>query len=284
MAFRADYHIHLENGSYTSSYLEAFAATARRRGLQEVGFSEHLHEFYEGHAACGRWWEVEPDPVDREHASSWWQQCARSRIGDYVAFVRDADPPGLTLRLGIEADYFPGVEESLGAFLGEHPWDYVLGSVHWLGAWGFDWLERLHRWQGRDVDKVYQDYIALLIQATRCGLYDVMAHPDLVKVAGHRPSFDLTPLYEEAARAFAEADVAVEVSTGGLRKPVGEIYPAEPFLRICRSYDVPITLASDAHWPKDVGADLDAAVALARRCGYTHACRFVGRRREQVPL
>lgn len=284
MAFRADYHVHLENGSYASSWLEAFVATARQRGLQELGFSEHLHEFFEGQAACGRWWEVESDPVDREHARTWWEQSAHSHVDEYIAFVRSADPPGLTVRLGIEADYFPDREESLGAFLTAHPWDYVLGSVHWLGAWGFDWLERLHRWQGRDIDRVYREYFDLLIRAAGSGLFDVMAHADLVKIAGHRPSFDLTPVYEEAAQAFAQAGVAVEVSTAGLRRPVGETYPAEPFLCTCRAHGVPITLASDAHWPEEVGADLDVAIALARHCGYTHACRFVQRQREQVPL
>jgi histidinol-phosphatase (PHP family) len=201
-----------------------------------------------------------------------------------VSFVRAARLDGVTLRLGLEVDYFPRAEEGLRRLLAAYPLDFVLGSVHWLDGWGFDHLSRVERWQGRDVDEVYRRYFAELGRAARSGLFDVIAHPDLVKVAGHRPAFDPTPLYEEAARALAAAGVAAEVSTAGLRKPVHEIYPAEPFLRLLRQHDVPITLASDAHRPEDVGRDFAASVALARRCGYTRICRFVQRRREEVEL
>jgi histidinol-phosphatase (PHP family) len=284
LSCRVDYHVHLEHGPYAAAWLEEFLQIARQRGLQELGVSEHLCDFYEGQAASGRWWEVEPNAADREHARAWWRGRPRHHLDDYVAFVRGARPEGIALRLGLEADYFPGQEDPLGHLLGAYPWDYILGSVHWLGAWGFDHLSRLESWAGRDVDAVYRRYFALLSQAVRSGLFDVLAHPDLVKIAGYRPSFDLTPLYGETARALARAGVAVEVSTAGLRKPVHEIYPAEPFLRLCREHDVPITLASDAHQPAHVGWEAEAAVALARRCGYTHACRFVRRQREEMPL
>ncbi len=282
--FRADYHVHIEKGPYTSTWLEQFAQVARERGLQEIGCSEHLCDFCEGQAASGCWWEVEADAADREHARTWWRGRRRGHLDDYVSFVRGARPEGLALRLGLEVDYFPGAEGPLGHLLEAYPWDYVLGSVHWLGAWGFDHLNRLESWAGRDVDAVYRRYFALLARAAGSGLFDVIAHPDLVKIAGHRPSFDLTPLYTETARALAAAGVAVEVSTAGLRKPVGEIYPAEPFLRLCREHGVPIALASDAHEPAQVGWEVEAAVELARRCGYTHCCRFVRRTREEMPL
>ncbi|MGB9723006.1 MAG: PHP domain-containing protein [Chloroflexia bacterium] len=285
MAFRADYHVHLENGPYTPEWLGAFLQVARRRGLQELGFSEHLHDFYEGQEASGRWWEEDPDPLERGYAERWWRARPRHRLDEYAAFIQSArEHSALPLRLGLEVDYFPGREEALRRLLAAYPLDFTLGSVHWLGAWGFDHLNRLDRWRGRDVDAAFQGYFDLLGRAARSGLFDIMAHPDLIKLAGYRPSYDLKPLYEGAARAFAEGGVAVEVSTAGLYRPVGEIYPAEPFLRLCREYEVPIVISSDAHRPEEVGRDREAAVALARRCGYTRVCRFIGRKREEVRL
>lgn len=284
MPFLADYHIHIEKGPYTPAWLERFAAVGRQRGVRELGLTEHLCDFHEGQEASGMWWEGEPDEEDREHARRWWRGRPRCSLDEYVAFVLSAHPEGITLRLGVEVDYFPQAEDNLRRLLAAYPFDVVLGSVHWLGGWGFDHLDRLERWQGRDVDEVYRRYFAELGRAARSGLFDVLAHVDLVKIAGHRPSFDLTPLYKEAAQAIAAAGVAVEVSTAGLRKPVHEIYPAEPLLRLLQEEGVPITLASDAHTPGDVGHAFEAAVSLARRCGYERICRFVQRRREEIPL
>lgn len=282
MVFCADYHIHLENGPYTPEWLEAFLVSARRKDLQEVGFSEHLHDFYEGQQVAGRWWEEDPDPVEREYAERWWRARSRCSLEAYVAFIQRArEHSDLLLRLGLEVDYFPGREELLRRLLSAYPLDFVLGSVHWLGAWGFDHLNRLDRWRNRDVDAAFRQYFDLLCRAARSGLFDIMAHPDLIKLAGHRPSYDLRPLYEEAAWAFAEGGVAVEVSTAGLYRPVREIYPAEPFLRLCRDYGIPIVISSDAHRPEEVGRDREAALTLARRCGYSQVCRFVRRRREE---
>lgn len=283
--FRADYHVHLENGPYTSEWLESFLEFARRGGLQELGFSEHLHDFYEGQEVAGRWWEGDSDSVEREYAERWWRARPRYSLDAYVAFIQAyRERSDLPLRLGLEVDYFPGQEEALHRLLAAYPLDFVLGSVHWLGAWGFDHLDRLERWQAHDVDMAFRQYFDLLGKAARSGLFDIMAHPDLIKLAGYRPSYDLKPLYEEAARAFAEGGVAVEVSTAGLYRPVREIYPAEPFLLLCREYDVPIVISSDAHRPEEVGRDREAAVALARRCGYTRVCRFLRREREEVRL
>lgn len=284
MPFRADYHVHLERGPYRPEWLGAFVEAARQAGLQELGFSEHLHDFFEGSTVSGHWWEVDPDPEERAYAERWWRARPRYHLSQYVAFLREADPPDVTLRLGLEVDYFPGSETALRELLAAYPLDFVLGSVHWLGAWGFDHLDRLESWEGRDIDAVYRDYFARLIQAARSGLFDIMAHIDLVKLAGYRPSFDLEPLYEEAASAFAEAAVAVEVSTAGLRRPCREIYPAEAFLRRCHAHGVPIVFSSDAHRPEDVARDLEQAVALARSCGYTHTLRFNHRRPEAVPF
>jgi histidinol-phosphatase (PHP family) len=292
-----DYHMHLERGPFTPVWLDRFLATAHARGLAEIGISEHIYRFRESQQAYGAWWgdvgasarigpDAQPQPGTPAFAARWWTERGTQSLAEYTTLVREAGERGLPVRLGIEADYFPGAEGAIRAIVDRAPFDYVIGSVHWIGTWGFDLLGVEGLWDGRDVDRMYREYFALLGQAARSGLFNIMAHPDLIKVLGHRPSaaLDLEALYAAAAAAFVAGGVAVEVSTAGLRKPVGELYPDPAFLRACQRRGVPLSLASDAHQPEDVGLDFAQAVALARECGYREVTAFAGGRGRAVPL
>ena len=293
-----DYHMHLERGPFTPDWLDRFLAVARERGLAEIGISEHIYRFRESQAAYGAWWgaadtavdalspDIAPRPGTAAFAEKWWTERGDQTLHEYTDLVRDAAARGLPVRLGIEADYFPGAEGAIRMVLAQAPFDYAIGSVHWIGPWGFDLLGVEGLWDGRDVDAMYREYFALLGRAARSGLFQIMAHPDLIKVMGHRPSaaLDLEALYAEVAEVFAAADVAVEVSTAGFRKPVDELYPAPGLLRACFRRGVPLSLASDAHRPEDVGLDFDQAVAFARDCGYREVSTFADGRRRALPL
>lgn len=292
-----DYHMHLERGPFAPEWLDRFLATARERGVAEIGISEHIYRFSGAQEAYGAWWATgdaegpapdggEPPPGTPAFAERWWTRRGGQSLDAYAGLVRGAAEAGLPVRLGIEADYFPGAEGAIRRVLAQAPFDYAIGSVHWIGSWGFDLLGVEGLWDGRDVDEMYRAYFALLCQAARTGLFRIMAHPDLIKVMGHRPSpaLDAQALYEAAADAFAAGGAAVEVSTAGFRKPVGELYPVPEFLHACRRRGVPLSLASDAHTPEDVGLDFDRAVALARDCGYTEVLTFAGGRARAVPL
>lgn len=292
-----DYHMHLERGSFTPAWLDRFLATAHERGLAEIGISEHIYRFREAQHAYGAWWgtvgadervgpDAPPQPGTPAFAERWWTARGTQSMVEYTTLVHEAGERGLPVRLGIEADYFPGAEGAIRAIVAQAPFDYVIGSVHWIGPWGFDLLGVEGLWAGRDVDRMYRKYFALLGQAARSGIFNIMAHPDLIKVLGHRPSaaLDLEALYAEAAEAFVAGGAAVEVSTAGLRKPVGELYPDPAFLRACQRRGVPLSLASDAHQPEDVGRDFAQAVALARDCGYREVTAFAGGRGRAVPL
>jgi histidinol-phosphatase (PHP family) len=293
-----DYHMHLERGPFTPDWLDRFLAVARERGIGEIGISEHIYRFRESQAAYGAWWgttdvgaggsasDNNPQPGTAAFAAKWWTERGTQVLREYTDLVRDAGARGLPVRLGIEADYFPGAEGAIRTVLARAPFDYLIGSVHWIGAWGFDLLGVEGLWDGRDVDAMYREYFALLCQAARSGIFQIMAHPDLIKVMGHRPSpaLDLDAQYAKVAEVFAASDVAVEVSTAGFRKPVDELYPAPGLLRACFRRGVPLSLASDAHRPEDVGLDFDQAVAFARDCGYREVSRFAGGQRRLVPL
>ena len=124
-----------------------------------------------------------------------------------------------------------------------------------------------------------------LRNAARSGLFDSLSHPDLIKHHGPRPDAESVQwLHEDTADAIEAAGVCIEVSSAGLYKPVGELYPDPPLLEACRARGVPITLASDAHEPKNVGRDLDCAVEYARAAGYETVTVFEARERRQEPL
>lgn len=269
----ADYHMHLERGGLRRDYLERFVATARARGVDEIGVTEHGYNFVEAAPLLGR-----PAYV-AAHSRGY-------RVADYVELLRAAREDGLPVKLGIEMDYVPGREAEIRDFLAAYPWDFVIGSVHWLGEWGFD-LDP-ESWRGRDVAEAYREYFALAERAVRSGLFDVLGHPDVIKVFGHRlppgAEAELEGYFDRLARAAAEAGVCLEVSSAGLRKPVGEIYPDARLLRRARALGVPITLASDAHEPEHVGWEYPRLVAFARAAGYRTLTVFDGRRRRQEPL
>jgi histidinol-phosphatase (PHP family) len=140
-----------------------------------------------------------------------------------------------------------------------------------------------------DSDRVWSRYFETVAESARSGLFDIIAHPDLVKIWGpdrpeRIPTRDPRFYYEPAVEAFAEAGVAVEVSTAGLRKPAGEIYPARPFLEMCLEAGLPLALSSDAHRPADVGAGYEQALELLDELGVRELSVFERRVRHQVEI
>jgi histidinol-phosphatase (PHP family) len=264
----ADYHMHLrderEEIAHDVSAVEPFLAAARAAGVDEIGFAEHVYYFRQTRPL----WTV------RYHID----RCNRD-LDAYVGAVVDAQARGLPVKLGLEVDYVPGREAETRALLAPYPWDYLLGSIHFIGNHGVDSEPRLIDAVG--LGEAWRRYFELLARAAGSGLFDSLSHPDVVKVFGdHVPEFDYGPV----AEAIADGGVAIEVSTAGLRKPVGELYPDPRFLAECRQRDVPVTLASDAHVPELVGRDFDQARELLRSCGYETITIFERRVSRQVPF
>jgi histidinol-phosphatase (PHP family) len=264
----ADYHMHLrddrEEIAHDTHAVDPFVATARAAGVDEIGFTEHVYYFTQTRSL----WTV-PYQIER---------CVYD-LDRYVDAVLRARERGLPVKLGLEVDYVPGREEETRELLAPYPWDYLLGSVHFIDGRGVDGEPRLVDEVG--VDETWRRYFETLARAARSGLFDSLSHPDLPKVFGDRPdTFD----YGEIADAIAESGIAIEVSTAGLRKPVGELYPHPDFLVACRERRVPVTTASDAHVPSLVGRDFDRARELLRSAGYETSTIFEQRRARQVPF
>lgn len=264
-----DYHWHTSRCGHAAGSMRDFVEEARRRGLSEVGFADHVPMY---------WLPVEER--DPGLAMTWEELPVY--VGEVVE-LRRANP-GLNIRLGLEADFIPGRERELKDILELYPLDYVIGSVHYLDGWGFDNPELVHEYERLNIDEIYRQYFSQLCDAARSGLFDIIAHPDLIKKFGHRPQHPPLDLYQQAARAFAEAGVCMEVNTAGLRSPAGEVYPAREFLKYCLELGVPVTLGSDAHRPEQVGADFDRALKLLKEVGYGGIAVFEGRKRKMIPV
>ncbi len=264
-----DYHMHSYLCGHGEGVPAEYAAHAARLGLDEIGVSEHIPLYWLPEAARDPELAMRMDELPRYF--------------DLVEAARAAVPT-LPIRLGLEADYIPGHEVALAAILRAHPWDYVYGSVHFIGAWGMDDPRYTAEYDRRDIDALYAEYFALVEAAARTGLFDIMAHLDLVKKFGHRATGDLTPLYARVAQMMAATGVCVEINTAGLLKPVGEIYPQPALLRALHAAGVPVTLGSDAHKPELVGHAFAEALRLLREVGYREVMRFRARQAYAVPL
>ncbi len=270
-----DYHLHLRPDEpdttaeryFTAANVERYREAAAAAGIEELGVSEHVYRFRQA-------LELWQHPL--------WQREANDDLDAYCEFVR-----GEGLRVGIECDFVPGAEDRTTNLLEARDFDYVVGSVHFVGERAVDhpgW----DVWDGAgDPDQVWRRYFEALAECARSGLFDILAHPDLVKVwGGSRPLPERDPrhYYEPAVEAIAASGVAVEISTAGLRKPVGELYPAPALAAMCAEAGVPFALSSDAHLPEQVGYEYERALALLERLGVDEICVFERRERRLAPL
>jgi histidinol-phosphatase (PHP family) len=277
----SDYHLHLRPDDaeatpaeyFTTANAERYREAAEQRGIAELGVSEHVYRFRQA-------LEVWRHPF--------WERYALDDLDEYCSFVREQTD----LRLGIEADFVPGAEDRTANLLEAREFDYVVGSVHFIREGAVD-MDDFTVWNPKDPSRgpeaVWRRYFETVAASAQSGLFDIIAHPDLVKFWGPAhpdrvPPGDLRRYYEPTVEAFAEADVAVEVSTAGLRKPAGEIYPAPAFLEMCVEAGVPMALSSDAHRPEDVGAGYEQALELLDALGVRELAVFERRTRRAEPL
>ncbi len=272
-----DYHVHLRPDDVdatpaerylTAENAERYRAVASERGIEELGVAEHIYRFTQ---ALDVW----------QHEL--WRDSARDDLDAYCAFVREETD----LRLGIEADFIPGGEDRMAELLAARDFDYVVGSIHFVGDGALDY-DRYDIWSANSSpEKVWRTYFDWLAQAAMSEMFDILAHPDLVKYWGRErpwPERDLRYFYEVAMEGIAESGIAVEVSTAGLRKPVGELYPARAFLEMVVDAGNPIALSSDAHTPDDLGRDYEQALELLDELGVRELAVFEGRQRRLEPI
>jgi histidinol-phosphatase (PHP family) len=252
----ADMHMHTPLCHHARGEPEEYARRAVEIGLTEIGFSDHA-------------------PMPRDDFDNWRMRA--DQLDEYIAKVQLAREkfPQLKICLALEVDFLPGYENWIRELAARAPWDYFIGSVHYVSeSWAIDDPSKLSEWKNRDANEVWQIYFERLTLAAESKLFQIIGHMDLPKKFGFRPTRDFTPLYEKFLDAAKKNNCAIELNTAGLRKECKEIYPSREILALAFAKKVPITFGSDAHAPEEVGQNFAEAIQLAREVGYKNYCRF----------
>ncbi len=261
----SDYHMHTPLCGHAVGTPEEYVKQGLKVGLKEMGFSDHAPMVHQRMLGI---------TMDFDELPTYHQM-----IKDVQARYRSQ----IRIKIALEADFIPGYEAKTKEIVESFPYDYIIGSVHFIDNWAFDDPDPKVKeyWKIHNVNDVYRKYYKLLQQSAKTGFYQIIGHPDLPKKFGARPTEDLTDEIKATTKVFKETGVAIEINTAGLRKPIGEMYPAPNCLKIYAEAGVPLTFGSDAHNPDDVGKDFDKAIELAKWAGFKEYLTFKQREVEQ---
>lgn len=206
-----------------------------------------------------------------------------SEFEDYVALVAEGASgarEGFEVRLGLESDYFPGMEEWLSELHRRADFHYILGSVHWHIP---EYLDAF--WTG-DTLAFRRQYFWHLAESAESGLFDCLSHPDLIKnAASEEWDFEqMRPVIAEALDRIARTGVAMELNTSGLYKANPEMNPGPQMLAMMVERDIPVVIGSDSHIPQRVGDLFPAALVALENAGYDTVSLFENRKRQDLPI
>jgi histidinol-phosphatase (PHP family) len=290
-----DYHVHLwphdliaEPAELRLERLATYCEVAQQNGVNELALTEHLFRFRDVKSLLDSVWANEENPELKSQMAGYFDHHATADLDHYVEAVLEAKAAGLPVVLGLEVDYYPGRMDEVGALLSGYPFDVLLGSVHWLDRWMFDVLDEpavQKEWERRGTEAAWSAYTDALCELAEADCVDVLAHPDVIKVAGHRPSAArLQECHERIAIAAAASGLAAEISSAGWRKPAAEAYPASALLEEFFRRGVPVTTASDTHGISNLAERGAALRDLAVGAGYGSLRAFRSRQGVDVPL
>lgn len=263
-----DHHTHHYRCGHAKGTLEDVIVSALEKGLDGIGLSDHSPIYHMGDG-------------DHEVPGTAMAKSEFPNYFDEMKALKQKYAGQIEVKLAVESDYIEDLEDHYRELWSSYDFDYVIGSIHWLGRWN---IFRRDLPSGLSAIDVYEKYLIKTQRAAKSGLFDILGHIDCLKTAGHMPTRDITPLMEETIKVIAEADVAIELNTSGWRKPVGECYPGPELLACCRQYGVPVALSSDAHSPDLVAADFERACNLLLEVGYTEHVTFHRRKRTSHPI
>lgn len=263
----ADYHIHTNRCGHAVGADREYAECAIARGLTEMGFADH----------CPLYYKI-PEGF----------RFTQRGMGDLTEYVRSLEAlrrefHPFPIRMGLEIDFLSGHEEQLTKMLRDYPFDYTIGSVHFIPEWSYGYITN---YRSRPALEVYQRYYRIVQEMARSGIFQIIGHLDLPRRAVEEPGVDdLAHLEEELVAVIADSGMAVEINSSGWRLALkGGGYPAQHLLQRLYHRGVPITFGSDAHRPQEVGTCFEQALALARAVGYREYACFEGGNKRMVSL
>ncbi len=276
---KIDYHMHFEYGSYDLEWVQGFFESAKKNGVSKIGISEHSHGFIE---FKDLYYEelILDDSVVGSYQAKWLEKNKfKYSLKDYFKFMQMLKEKGYPVKIGIEICNFKN-QEKVKAIIKDYEFDYIIGSVHFLNGWGYDFADIKQVWNDFSLQDIYKWYAEEITNLAQSGLYDVLGHPFNIRLFKNIPEFDVKPILEQVATVLKEANMVIDINTGTLyRYPIEEISPYPDFLQVAKKYDLPIITSSDAHKPEDCGRYIDEAIDYAKTFGYDSSIIFTNRQR-----
>lgn len=271
--------MHFEYGSYDLEWVQGFFESAKKNGVGEIGISEHSHGFIE---FKDLYYEelILDDSVVGSYQAKWLEKNKfKYSLKDYFKFMQMLKEKGYPVKIGIEICNFKN-QEKVKAIIKDYEFDYIIGSVHFLNGWGYDFADIKQVWNDFSLQDIYKWYAEEITNLAQSGLYDVLGHPFNIRLFKNIPEFDVKPILEQVATVLKEANMVIDINTGTLyRYPIEEISPYPDFLQVAKKYDLPIITSSDAHKPEDCGRYIDEAIDYAKTFGYDSSIIFTNRQR-----
>ena len=255
-----DLHNHTTLCNHASGSEEEFIKEAIKKGIKYYGFADHA-----------------PMEFDYEYRMSFEDMPIYEKK---IKYLKEKYKDKIEILLGYEVDFTPVVDKRVL----KRDVDYLIGSVHFLDNWGFDNPEFIKEWEKRDVDDIYKEYFHLIEKMASSKMFNIVGHIDLVKVFGHKPTKNIKDIAKNALKAIKKADMAIEINTAGLRKPVKELYPSDELLEMILNENIDITFSSDAHSPSQVGFKLNETIKKLKDLGLSEAVIFKNRQKEKIKI
>ncbi|WIV19371.1 histidinol-phosphatase HisJ [Paenibacillus polygoni] len=269
-----DYHTHHARCGHAVGDLESYVTQAVKLGYNEIGLSDHMPLL---HVNPAEYYPEMAMPI--EELPRYIEECL---------YLRDKYKNDIEVRVGLEGDYIEGYEKEIEEIISAYPFDYVIGSVHFLKEWDITDHRQVHHWEGKDVLEVYELYYDAVQKAAKSGLYDFLGHIDAIKRFTYKPKQEEQEawyaLERETLEVIAECGIPIELNASGLSKPCAEMFPSERMLKQAYQLGIPVTVGSDAHDPLKVGENVDRARNILKEIGYTELATFKERKRFMVSL
>ncbi len=265
-----DSHVHTKYCNHANGDVREYVKSAEEKKMGYLGFADHL-----------------PLPTGFGNPDK-GAAIMQEDLPKYLADVKKAwKDSSIQIATGIEADYLPGYEKETEKALKKNGFDFVIGSVHFIEKWNFDYSEAVFNSGLKkfgDADEPYRAYYGLVKKMASSGMFDMVGHLDLIKKFGYQPKKENMETVDEILELAKKNGMAVEVNTSGLDKKVGEMYPSGEILKMCFERDIEITVGSDAHSPLEIGRHFGKVEEALRNAGYTNIVKYSKRKRVQVPL
>lgn len=269
-----DYHTHHVRCGHAVGELEEYVLRGIEMGLSQLGLSDHMPLLH-----------VDPATYYPEMAMP---IAELPRYVEECLALKERYKDQIDIRMGLEGDYIEGYESEIEQIITSYPWDYVIGSVHFLGEWDISDYRQTHNWDGKNILAVYEQYYDAVKKATATGFYDIMGHIDVIKRFGYQPQpeayNDVISLENAALEAVLKSGMAMELNASGLSKVCEEMFPSKRMVSEAFKLGIPVTVGSDAHDPLKLGEHLEQARALLWEVGYRQLSVFEKRIRTEVPF